>query len=128
MKPRRASAMIVVLVAVTVVSVIGVELLRAVVMREQSARSLLKRRQAQMLAESALERGLLLQKASPDYKGELWQPATTSSPSSLPRGEGESWEAEIVVEDNLLTVEARVGQGSRRAAYRVQRSIQGESP
>jgi Tfp pilus assembly protein PilX len=117
--PRRASTLVVVLVALVITSVIAAELLRTVLLREHHARVLLRSRQAQLLAESGLERAIVSLKASPEYLGESWQPKSDDDRVPL--------EAEIKIEADSIVVIARVGTGPQQATAQLSQ-VRGEQP
>jgi Tfp pilus assembly protein PilX len=116
MSARRANALMTVLVALVVISAMGAELLRTLLVRQHSARQSLEQRQAQLLAESAVERAFVALRRSPDYRGETW-----------PASQRPSCQAEIVVEEQTIVVTARVGEGQHRTTTRLS-VVRGDKP
>lgn len=114
---RRASALMVALIALVVTGLVAGELLRLVILQERASRDTVSRRQAQILAQSALDRALLMVESSPDYSGETWDASAAPQPM----------QAEINVIDKRIEIVARVGSSPRGAAYRLDH-ILGEKP
>jgi len=75
---RRAMAMIVALVAVAVVTLIGLSLVQSLLRSYRQARSYEQQAQALWLADAAVVRGAARLLADPTYGGETWLPASAS--------------------------------------------------
>lgn len=76
---RRAAAMIVAIVAVAVVTLIGLSLVQSLLRWHRQARIYEQQAQALWLAEAALARSAARLRADPAYTGETWQPTAANA-------------------------------------------------
>jgi hypothetical protein len=121
-RTRRATAMVMALVALVVTSAISVEMVRTASLYRSADRDLLLRRQAQLLAEGAVERAMIAHAASPKYAGETWEPEqradegarSTAYPIFLA-------EINVSADSERIIVKASVGESeTRRAVYQLE--------
>lgn len=71
---RPAAILVVAMVVLLVLSLLGAELVRTIVLAHHRSRNQQRQTQAVWLAESGIARGLAQVSSDPDYGGETWQP------------------------------------------------------
>jgi type II secretory pathway pseudopilin PulG len=96
LRRRRAAALVVAMVVLLVLTLLGAELVRTLMLAHQRSRAADRETQALWLAESGLERALAQLQADPQYAGETWQPTI---------GERDSDEADGVPSKVVITIE-----------------------
>lgn len=79
-RPRRGLALLAAIVCILVLSAISVSLVRTVLARVREAGLHEHQLQADALAQSALDRGMALRTANPEYVGEVWVPEVSGFP------------------------------------------------
>lgn len=77
-RQRRGAILVVAIVVMLVLSLLGAEIVRTLVLTQRHADRLQSQSQAFWLAESALDRARAQLAASGDYAGETWQPEVAS--------------------------------------------------
>ena len=118
---RAGAAIVMVLVAVSIASLLIASQLSMIVARERAARQLRAKAQAQWLAESALDRARL-ERPQSDKPDQVWRPDVSGS--NLPTHDATiRWETDSASRGTLVVV-ARVGkQGSPAAAQHTLREL-----
>lgn len=97
---RRGAAMMVALVVVTLVGILSVACLRECLRHDRQLRRENDARQAQWLAESALQRARAAIAKNADYRGETWK-------VSVPQPSGDvAGTVDIQIKDSRLTIDA----------------------
>lgn len=129
-RTRRATAMVMALVALVVTSAISVEMVRTASLYQSADRDLRLRRQAQLLAEGAVERAMIAHVASPEYVGEVWQPEQRAEEGARSTAYP-IFQVEINVpaDGERILVKASVGESeTRRAVYQLEVPVGKEKP
>jgi hypothetical protein len=85
-RTRRGAALVVALVTLLVVTVMTGTVVRSLLAAHRQSRLRQDELQAQWLAESAVARARAQLLRLPEYKGETWQPAISSSGGDAPTG------------------------------------------
>ncbi len=96
LRRRRAAALVVAMVVLLVLTLLGAELVRTLMLAHQRSRAADRETQALWLAESGVDRALAQLQADPQYDGETWQPTI---------GERDADEADGVSCKVIITIE-----------------------
>lgn len=98
---RRGAALLVAIVAVTMVAALGLVMVRSTLVAKANQETAAARLQADWLAEAGIERAAARYAANPEYSGETW----TIAPESL-GGRGATVEIEVVKKEDKQILRA----------------------